>query len=290
MCSSSIRKYSSLPALDCNTGSGSMNVSGIQHGVLRMYGGFIFKQWKKRFLRLTVEGSLLVCHDALSPPHQIVLLQSNCEAIVEGKEILDLPKLPSGASRDSCFALILTENKFMLLLADTAADCSQWLNVLKKVKMSLPSPLSPCKRHQVLPPHITLRDLVPEQILDKDPPTPPVSDTESHSPGPTSKGSPRENAMKAVYMLMGGAAASSALGYLGACSSSNLDVKADLTANTDFSGTGPAGAYDLGSSTLNSPHFNSFDFEVADSDFDAFDCGLLRSCLLFSSAQFFYLH
>ncbi|MEQ2176662.1 hypothetical protein GOODEAATRI_030301 [Goodea atripinnis] len=168
--------------------------------------------------------------------------------------------------------------------------------------MSLSSPLSPCKCHQAVPPRITLQDLVPEQILDKDPPTPPVSDTESASPGPTSKASPRDNgrnsprrkqyrrgaqavgclrhgtlnnaqAMKAVYMLMGGAAASSALGYLGACSSSNLDVKADLTANTDFSGTGPAGAYDLGSSSLNPPHFNSFDFEVADSDFDAFDCG-----------------
>ncbi|KAM4726547.1 uncharacterized protein FYW61_012344 [Anableps anableps] len=279
-----------------------MNISGIHHGVLRMYGGFILKQWKKRFLRLTAEGSLLVCHDALSPPYQIVQLQSNCETIVEGKEILDLPKLPSGASRDSCFALILTQNKYLLLLTDTPADCSQWLNVLKKVKMSLSSPLSPCKRHQVVLPRITLQDHIPEQILDKDPPTPPVSDTESPSPGPTSNSSLRENgrysprtknyrrgaqavgclrhgtlnnaqAMKAVYMLMGGAAASSALGYLGACSSTNLDVKADLAANTDFSGTGPVGAYDLGSSSLNSPHFNSFDFEVGDSDFDAFDCG-----------------
>ncbi|MED6237489.1 hypothetical protein ATANTOWER_026037 [Ataeniobius toweri] len=100
-----------------------MNVLGIHHGVLRMYGGFIFKQWKKRFLRLTAEGSLLVCHDALSPPHQAVLLQRNCEAIVEGKEILDLPKLPSGASKDSCFALILTQNKYLLLLADKPTDC-----------------------------------------------------------------------------------------------------------------------------------------------------------------------
>uniref|UniRef100_A0A3Q2E807 PH domain-containing protein n=1 Tax=Cyprinodon variegatus TaxID=28743 RepID=A0A3Q2E807_CYPVA len=91
--------------------------------------GFIFKQWKKRFLRLTPEGSLLVCHDALSPPHQIVLLQSNCEAIVEGKEILDLPKLPTGGSRDSCFALILTQNKYLLLLADTSADC-RWQTLI----------------------------------------------------------------------------------------------------------------------------------------------------------------
>lgn len=86
-------------------------------------GGFIFKQWKKRFLLLTAEGSLLVCHDASSPPDQLVLLQSSCEAIVEGKEILDLPKLPSGGCRDCCFALILPQSKYLLLLADTPADC-----------------------------------------------------------------------------------------------------------------------------------------------------------------------
>ncbi|XP_037834900.1 uncharacterized protein LOC108236919 isoform X1 [Kryptolebias marmoratus] len=265
-------------------------------------GGFLFKQWKKRFLRLTAEGSLLVCHDALSPPDQIVPLQSSCEAIVEGKEILDLPRLPPGACRDCCFALILPQNKYLLLLAETPPECSQWLNVLKKVKMSLSSPLSPCKRHQMLPPRLILRDLVPEQILDKDPPTPPVSDTESSSPGPTSNASPREKgrnsprtksyrrcaqtvgclrhgtisnaqAMKGVYLLMGGAAASSAVGYLGTCSSSSLEVKADLPLNADFSGAGPAGVCDIRSSALDSPHYNSFDFEVADSDFDAFDCG-----------------
>ncbi|XP_034462575.1 uncharacterized protein LOC117774333 [Hippoglossus hippoglossus] len=280
----------------------NMNISGIHHGTLRMYGGFIFKQWKKRFLLLTAEGSLLVCHDVSSPPDQLVLLQSSCEAIVEGKEILDLPKLPSSGCRDCCFALILPQNKYLLLLADTPADCSQWVNVLKKVKMSLSSPLSPCRRHQV-PPHISLHDLVPEQILDKDQPSPPVSDRKSPSPGPMSCPSPREKgrssprtkyekgsphsvrclrhgtisnteAVRAVYLLMGGAAASSAMGYLGACSPSNLEAKApDLPVNADFSGLGPAGTYHTGSPALDSPHYNSFDFEVADSDFDAFDCG-----------------
>ncbi|XP_072231466.1 uncharacterized protein [Leuresthes tenuis] len=279
-----------------------MNVSEIHRGVLKMYGGFIFKQWKRRFLRLTPEGSLLVYHDALSPPDQLVLLQSSCERIVEGKEILDLPKLPSGACRDSCFALILLQNKFLLLLAETPADCSQWVNTLKKVKKSLSSPLSPCKRHHVPPPRITLQDLVPEQILDKDPTTPPASDTESSSSvstalaypmekgrnsprakhyrgGPQSVGCLRHGnisnaqAMKAVYLLMGGAATSSAMGYIGACSPSNLEVKADLPLNTDFSGTNTAESYHFGGSALNTPHFNSFDFEVADSDFDAFDCG-----------------
>uniref|UniRef100_A0A8C2PRP7 PH domain-containing protein n=1 Tax=Cyprinus carpio TaxID=7962 RepID=A0A8C2PRP7_CYPCA len=57
-------------------------------------------QWKEKYLVLTVEGNLMVCRDADSPPDQVVALQSNCESIVEGKEILDLPRLPSGGRRD----------------------------------------------------------------------------------------------------------------------------------------------------------------------------------------------
>lgn len=86
-------------------------------------GGFIFKQWKKRFLLLTSEGALTVHHDAASPPDQLVLVQSSCAAIVEGKEILDLPKLPAGGGRDCCFALILPQNKYLLLLTETSPEC-----------------------------------------------------------------------------------------------------------------------------------------------------------------------
>lgn len=267
--------------------------------MLRMYGGFIFKQWKKKYLLLTPEGSLLVSHNATSAPDQLVSLQNDCEAIAEGKDILDLPKLPPGGSRSCCFALILTQNKYLLLLTDSAADCSQWLNILKKVKQSVSSTIIPCKRHQV-PPHITLKDLVPEQIPDKDP----LSTTNFEAPSSAAGtcGSPREGvsnaprfqqyrgvhtmgclrhgtinnaqAMKAVYLLMGGAAASSALGYLGACSPSNLEAQApDMTPNSDFSGIGPTGTYHSSSPGLDSPHYNSFDFEMANSDFDAFDCG-----------------
>lgn len=91
---------------------------------------------------LTAEGSLLVCHDASSPPEQLVLLQSSCEAIVEGKEILDLPKLPSGGCRDCCFALILPQNKYLLLLAESAADCRSFgslklaINVIRRFTFS----------------------------------------------------------------------------------------------------------------------------------------------------------
>ncbi|XP_061607551.1 uncharacterized protein LOC133467089 [Phyllopteryx taeniolatus] len=280
-----------------------MSVSGIQQGTLRMYGGFLFKQWKKRFLLLTAEGSLLVCHHASAAPDQLVLLQSSCEAIVEGKEILDLPKLPAGGSRDCCFALILTQNKYLLLLTDTPADCSQWLNVLKKVKQSVSSPLGLCKRHQVPPLCIALKDLVQDQIQDKDTPILPISNGEATSPGPLT-GSPKDKgrssprtkyykggghsagclrhgtinnaqAVRAVYLLMGGAAASSAMGYLGACSPSSLDAKAaDLPLNADFSDIGgPAGAYHTDSPAITSPHFSNFDFEMADADFNAFDCG-----------------
>nr|XP_043897613.1 uncharacterized protein LOC122779390 isoform X1 [Solea senegalensis] len=258
-----------------------MNVSGIRGGMLRMYGGFIFKRWKRRFLLLTAEGSLLVSRDASSPPDQLVLLHRSCEAIVEGKEILDLPRLPSNGCRDCCFALILYHNKYVLLLAESAAECSQWLNVLKKVKKSLSSSLSPCQRHQVGPPHITLCDLVPEAAR-------PVSDAES--PNQKGKNSPQgkfakggshsclrhgnisnAEAVKAVYVLMGGAAASSALG---AGASSHLEAKAhDLSVNVDFSEVGGARTYHSGSPALDSPHYNTFDFDVAHSEFDAFDCG-----------------
>uniref|UniRef100_A0A3P9JBK4 PH domain-containing protein n=1 Tax=Oryzias latipes TaxID=8090 RepID=A0A3P9JBK4_ORYLA len=103
-------------------------------------GGFIFKQWKKQFLHLTSEGKLLLCHDALSLPHQMIQLQSNCEAIVQGKEILDLPKLPSGASRDCCFALILPQNKYLLLLAETPSDCwSDYISLLRVCHFSFAS-------------------------------------------------------------------------------------------------------------------------------------------------------
>uniref|UniRef100_A0A3P8Z0J2 Uncharacterized protein n=1 Tax=Esox lucius TaxID=8010 RepID=A0A3P8Z0J2_ESOLU len=74
-------------------------------------------------IRLWLEGCLRVCRDAESPPDQVVALQWNCEAIVEGKEILDLPRLPPGGRRDCCFALILPQDKFLLLLADSPEDC-----------------------------------------------------------------------------------------------------------------------------------------------------------------------
>lgn len=82
-------------------------------------------------------------------------------------------------------------------------------------------------------------------------------------------------AVRAVCLLMGGAAASSALGYLNSCppASLNMAVRApETTHSTAFSEMGGGTSYHTCSQAIESPHFNSFDFE-GDSDFDAFDCG-----------------
>lgn len=81
-------------------------------------------------------------------------------------------------------------------------------------------------------------------------------------------------AVRAVCLLMGGAAASSALGYLNSCPSSPLAGRAPEVSHgtSGFSEYPPAGSFHACSQDVDSPHMNSFDFE-ADSDFDAFDCG-----------------
>lgn len=85
----------------------------------------MFRKWKDKFVVLTLEGSLLVCRDANSPPDQVVALNSDCESVAEGPDILDLPRLPPGGRRDCCFALILPQKKFLLFLADSPEDCRQ---------------------------------------------------------------------------------------------------------------------------------------------------------------------
>ncbi|KAL0994026.1 hypothetical protein UPYG_G00116890 [Umbra pygmaea] len=275
-----------------------MSVAGIHRGFLRKYGGFMFKQWKERYLILTADGCVLMSRDDVSPPDHMVALRGGCEAIVEGREILDLPKLPSGGRRDCCFALILPEEKFLLLLANNAENCSEWVNMLKKVRESV-SPMYSCRRHYALTPCITDRDPLPDPISDRGPQTPPLSEMEATTSDISLKDKGRKSphmkrnkgtsrsvgclrhgnshdvrAVRAVYLLMGGTAASSAMGYLGACSPANTDVRpSDLPPTTDYADLASAGTYHTCNQGVDSPHFHSFDFEGADSDFDAFDCG-----------------
>ncbi|KAM9439601.1 uncharacterized protein Hap1MRO34_000085 [Clarias gariepinus] len=267
----------------------------------------MFKQWKEKYVVLTVEGKLLVCKDANSPPDQEVVLQSTCQSVVEGREILDLPRLPPGGRRDCCFALILSHDKFLLLLSDNPEDCSQWLKLMKKVKEGFSSSLL-LKRQQSIAPCITDRGSQPDTPNDKDPHSPSFSDktinsprTQSRESSFKSKGSIRQRqnhspkslphhsndclrhgnssdarAVRAVCLLMGGAAASSALGYLSSSSgSSNVAAQApEITHSVGFSELGGGTSYHHAcAEAVDSPHFNSFDFE-GDSDFDAFDCGV----------------
>ncbi|KAI4815769.1 uncharacterized protein [Pseudochaenichthys georgianus] len=288
-----------------------MSTAGVHRGFLRKYGGFMFKQWKEKYLVLTLEGSLLVCRDAESPPDQRVALHSSCESIVEGREIIDLPKLPPGGRRDCCFALILPQNKFLLLLSDNPDDCNLWLNLIRKVREGVMSPLTLQRQHSIIP-CITDRDPLPDSSSDKDPGsprfsegTPPMSRVTQRGgsfrdSGQNQAGGPQQplrsvpvapphrasdclrhgnssdaRAVRAVCLMMGGAAASSALGYLNSCSSSSpLAGRASEIAHVTggFSEPPAGGSFHACSQDVDSPHFNSFDFE-GDSDFDAFDCG-----------------
>ncbi|CAL8363101.1 unnamed protein product [Merluccius merluccius] len=297
-----------------------MSTAGIHRGFLKKYGGFMFKQWREKYLVLTLEGSLCVCRDAETPPDQVVALQSNCESIAEGREILDLPRLPAGGRRDCCFALILPQNKFLLLLADSPEDCSLWLKLLRKVREGMASPLT-LQRQRSIAPCITDRDpLVDTPSSDPGSPrtgemTPPPSrladrggsfrerdqttgqqlqggTTSTHrrslrsvsaAPPPhrvsdclRHGNSSDARAVRAVCLLMGGAAASSALGYLNTCApTSPLATRAPEMVHVSggFAELPGGGSPFHGcSQDVDSPHFNSFDFE-ADADFDAFDCG-----------------
>lgn len=81
-------------------------------------------------------------------------------------------------------------------------------------------------------------------------------------------------AVRAVCLLMGGAAASSALGYLNSCSPTSplASRSPEIAHGAGGFPDNAAGAFHACSQDVDSPHFNSFDFE-GDSDFDAFDCG-----------------
>ncbi|XP_035766119.1 uncharacterized protein LOC118454635, partial [Neolamprologus brichardi] len=243
-----------------------MSTAGVHRGFLKKYGGFMFKQWKEKYLVLTIEGNLLVCRDAESPPDQVVALHSSCESIAEGREILDLPKLPPGGRRDCCFALILPQNKFLLLLSDNPDDCTLWLKVIRKVRESprvgegTPPLTRVTERGGSFRERGQNQANVSQQPLRSVSVAPPhrVSDCLRHG------NSSDARAVRAVCLLMGGAAASSALGYLNSCSpSSPLATRPPEIAHGTggFSELSAGGSFHACSQDVDSPHFNSFDFE-----------------------------
>ncbi|XP_077337418.1 uncharacterized protein LOC143982500 [Lithobates pipiens] len=246
-----------------------MDSSPIHQGYLKKYGGFLFKQWKERYLQLTQEGSLLVSRDADSSADLEIPLLSRCQAILEGIELGEMPKLPAGTQKSSCLGLSLSDGRTLLLLAPDSQECSKWINILRKVKESLyQPPLSPtsCMLHHTSPIRRCCFSDVSSQSKDK---TQEKEGRAAHCKGKCPPhclrhGSQLHWGVKTACVLMGGAAAGPTLGYMVTSSHGTRVVE---PASPDFrelgyhpSADAEGGQYDV-------------DFEGIDQDYNAFDFG-----------------
>ncbi|KAF0030183.1 hypothetical protein F2P81_016914 [Scophthalmus maximus] len=201
-------------------------------------GGFMFKQWKEKYLVLTMEGSLLVCRDAESPPDQGFMspltLQRRCSIT------------PCITDRDHLFDSSSVKDPGSPRICEGTPPLSRVTerggSLRDRGQNQASGPRQPLRSVSVAPPHRQ-------------------SDCLRHG------NSSDARAVRAVCLLMGGAAASSALGYLNSCA-----PPAPLASRAPEIDHGEGGSFHACSQDVDSPHFNSFDFE-GDSDFDAFDCG-----------------
>ncbi|CAM5172601.1 unnamed protein product [Eretmochelys imbricata] len=247
----------------------SMSSSRIHQGYLRKYGGFLFKQWKEKFLFLSVDGSLQICRDAQSPAELGISLSTSCRAILEGSEICGLPRLPLGAQRGSCLGLSLSDGKFLLLLAPDNQECRQWLNILRKVKESF-SQGSParCKLHIDSPsrkccwkeggggsPGTQSREATRSSLC-----------KENCSPRCLRHGSQMHAGVKAACLLMGGAAAGPTMGYM--VTSATASRPGEMHP-PDFKELG----YHPSACDSEASQYETLDYEGLDQDFDTLDFG-----------------
>ncbi|XP_071979771.1 uncharacterized protein [Engystomops pustulosus] len=246
-----------------------MDSSPIHQGYLKKYGGFLFKQWKERYLQLTQEGRLLLSRDQESSADLEIQLLTRCQAILEGNELEDLPKLPIGIQRSSCLGLTLCDGRTLLLLAPDSQECSKWINILRKVKESLSQPpLSPnsCRLHNRSP----IRKCCWSDISNQ---------TKERAHGKEGKaahgkdkcpphclrhGSQLHCGVKTACVLMGGAAAGPTLGYM---VTSSHGARSMDTAPPDFRELGYHPSTDVDGCQYD------VDFEGMDQDFNGFDFG-----------------
>ncbi|OCT68040.1 uncharacterized protein LOC121397063 [Xenopus laevis] len=243
-----------------------MDSLSVHQGFLRKYGGFLFKHWKERYLHLTHDGSLLVSREPGSSPDLVVPVLSQCQVILEGSKILDLPKLPVGAQADSCLGLSLSDGRTLLLLAPDSQECNKWIDILRKVKESLlQPPLSPgsCKRHPSSP----IRKCCwkhKERNQAKDDGRTAIC-KEKCPPHCLRHGSQLHRGVKTACILMGGAAAGPTLGHM--VTSSHGSHYADSAAPSDFRELGYHASVDTEGCQYN------MDFEGMDQDYNTFDFG-----------------
>ncbi|XP_073405261.1 uncharacterized protein [Dendrobates tinctorius] len=246
-----------------------MDSSLIHQGYLKKYGGFLFKHWKERYLQLTQEGSLLLSKDTDSSADLEIPLLTRCQAILEGTEIGDLPKLPIGIQRNNCLGLSLSDGRTLLLLAPDSQECSKWINILRKVKESLSQPpLSPnsCRLHNTSPIRRCCWSEISNQPKDKvqGKESRPVHGKEKCSPHCLRHGSQLHWGVKTACVLMGGAAAGPTLGYM---VTSSHGARSSDTAPPDFRELGYHPSTDIEGCQYDG------DFEGMDQDFNGFDFG-----------------
>ncbi|XP_068106770.1 uncharacterized protein [Hyperolius riggenbachi] len=246
-----------------------MDSSPIHQGYLKKYGGFLFKQWKERYLQLTHEGNLLVSRDPDSSADLEIPLLSRCQAILQGTELGEMPKLPAGIQRSSCLGLSLSDGRTLLLLAPDSQECSTWINILRKVKECLSQPpLSPnsCKLHCPSPIQRCSLSDASSQVKDK------AQGKEGRAahckekcpPHCLRHGSQLHWGVKTACVLMGGAAAGPTLGYM---VTSSHGARAVEPATPDFRELGYHPSADVEGCQYD------VDFEGVDQDFNTFDFG-----------------
>ncbi|XP_075463031.1 uncharacterized protein LOC142498663 [Ascaphus truei] len=243
-----------------------MNSSPIHQGYLKKYGGFLFKQWKERFLHLTLEGSLLLSRDSVSPPELEIPLHSRCQAVLEGAKVEDIPRLPVGAQRDSCLGLSLSDGKTLILMAPDRQECSKWINILRKVKESLSQPppsLGSCRLHSSSPVRRCCWRELSTQTRDKAQGKK-AQCKENCSPRCLRHDSQLHCGVKTACVLMGGAAAGPSLGYM--VTSTHSARPAD-TPPPDFRELGVHPSADA------EGWQHEVDFDCMDQDFNTLDFG-----------------
>ncbi|XP_063793898.1 uncharacterized protein LOC134949331 isoform X2 [Pseudophryne corroboree] len=231
--------------------------------------GFLFKQWKERYLQLTQEGNLLLSRDPDSSADLEIPLLTRCQAILEGTELGDMPKLPVGIQRNSCLGLSLSDGRTLMLLAPDSQECSKWINILRKVKESLSQPpLSPtsCRVHTLSPIRRCCWSDVSSQTKDK---THVKEGRAAHCkekcpPRCLRHGSQLHWGVKTACVLMGGAAAGPTLGYMVTSSHGARSVD---TAPPDFRELGYHPSADVEGCQYD------VDFEGMDQDFNGLDFG-----------------
>ncbi|KAL8219984.1 UNVERIFIED_CONTAM: hypothetical protein K2H54_037365 [Gekko kuhli] len=233
-------------------------------------GGFLFKQWKEKFLSLSPDGCLLIGPRAGSPAELGISLGTSCDAILEGSEICDLPRLPVGAQRDSCLGLSLNDGRFLLFLAPSTQECRQWLNILRKVKESFSegSPSS-CKVHINSPARKCCRKGgAGAGGSCRRPPS--VEREEAARTSLCQEPCLRHSSLararvQAACLLVGGAAAGPTMGYM--VTSANAGQPAE---------SHPPDFKELGyhpSACDSEPQYEALDYEGMDQDFDVLEFG-----------------